>query len=262
MECPHTRTRKDGRVSGTGKQRFRCADCGITFVDPSRRGNAGTRKQDLTGRRFGHLVVVEAAVARNGRAGWRCMCDCGRAAVCMTNSLNSGHTSSCGRCIKTRACPHGMCNSRTYRIWQGMKARCLNSDNRAYPQYGGAGITVCERWLKSFQSFISDMGECPPDHSIDRFPDQRGNYEPGNCRWATRIQQQRNTKSNRIVWAFGEGKCVADWLDDLRCVVGEDALRSRIDRGWHPELAIVTPLKIVRSKDDVCLHCTMKEQTA
>lgn len=90
---------------------------------------------------------------------------------------------------------HGMTGTRTYRSWESMKRRCLNPNERAFPNYGGRGITVCERWLASFENFFADMGECPPGLTLDR-RNNDGNYEPGNCRWATYSEQARNRRSH------------------------------------------------------------------
>lgn len=93
---------------------------------------------------------------------------------------------------------HGEWLSAEYRSWGAMKSRCLNPNSHAYSRYGGRGITVCDRWRDDFAAFLSDMGRRPsPQHTLDRFPDQSGNYEPGNCRWATAKEQIANQRRGR-----------------------------------------------------------------
>jgi len=148
------------------------------------------------GKRFGRLVAQK--VAKGSK--WVCLCDCGNTITVLTNHLTSGHTQSCG-CYKAERAKkanttHGQGSvragvTRTYRSWQSMKARCYNEDHDAYPYYGGLGITVCARWLHSFENFYEDMGDRPPRHTIDRI-DSAGNYEPDNCRWASDAVQKNN----------------------------------------------------------------------
>jgi hypothetical protein len=155
---------------------------------------------DLTGLRFGRVVVL----ARAGRVGvrrdarWRCRCDCGTETVIRADRLRDGTTRSCG-CLHR---PHGEAHGRgvlpgtvEYRTWEDMITRCTNPRTKGWPHYGGRGITVCDRWRDRFAAFLADMGRRPsPAHSLDRFPNNDGNYEPGNCRWATWSEQMRNRR--------------------------------------------------------------------
>lgn len=135
-----------------------------------------------------------------------------------------------------------MCGSPTYKKWNEMVARCNQPTNAAYPRYGARGIAVCERW-RDFENFLADMGEKPGEgFSLDRYPDGDGNYEPGNCRWATRTEQHRNKSSNRLLTAFGRTQCLTSWAEEFN--IDYRTLRSRIDRGGMAvETALTAPLQ-------------------
>lgn len=126
---------------------------------------------------------------------WRFRCDCGAEKVLWGASVAHGYTKSCGCWQKTNPARlrHGHTGGRTHQSWASMRQRCLNPENPSYPRYGGAGITVCDRW-ESFENFLADMGERPAGATLDRFPDGTGNYEPSNCRWATTTEQNRNRR--------------------------------------------------------------------
>ena len=124
--------------------------------------------------------------------------------------------------------------------WSGAIQRCTNPNTVNYQDYGGRGITICNRWRHSFANFLADMGPCPPKMTIDRINND-GNYEPGNCRWADRKTQARNHRRNRRVTAFGERKTVADWADDPRCLITAKSIIVRLNKGMTPEEAIASP---------------------
>lgn len=133
-----------------------------------------------------------------------------------------------------------------YRIWQCMVARCKNPRIPCWKRYGGRGISVCDRWATSFASFVEDVGPRPSAaHSLDRINND-GNYEPGNCRWATRKAQSRNMSANRLVTAFGETRCVADWAQ--RYGLHWQTLASRLDAGIATEISIGTPAGRLRKR--------------
>jgi hypothetical protein len=126
-----------------------------------------------------------------------------------------------------------------YSAWQMMKRRCLNPRSRGYENYGGRGIAVCARWETSFEAFLADVGRRPsPDHSLDRFPDNDGDYEPGNVRWATSKEQCRNRRLTRFFEHAGESLTILEWSQ--RSGVPYRTLRSRLlDLGYAISDAIV-----------------------
>lgn len=167
------------------------------------------RRVDLSGQRFGKLVAVEAtskkSMSGRSRVYWLCHCDCGRTANVAAINLRNGMTRSCG-CRRVDVCVerirHGDCRNGTvtseYRAWAAMMARCYRDGSKDYKNWGGRGIVVCKRWHDS-ANFVADMGRKPtPEHSLDRI-NNNGNYEPGNCRWATRSVQNSNRRP------FGSG---------------------------------------------------------
>ena len=202
---------------------------------------------DRTGQRYGQWFVLGRAVGSPLR--WLCRCDCGTIKSVAPNSLARGDTESCGCAAFTatgeRQKTHGMAarGSRhpLYSTWQHMLRRCYSDYVPEYRYYGARGIRVCERWRVSFADFVKDMGPRPSAlHSIDRYPDKNGNYEPGNCRWATKKEQSRNTRTNNIVEFGGRRMALAEAIEasGLRT----STVSMRLVRGWPVHAALSLPL--------------------
>jgi len=153
---------------------------------------------DLIGQRFGKLVVISFhGLNKQNKSMWECICDCGKHKVIRGSLLRYGTSQSCG-CLRTKSVTkHGLWGSPTYSSWHGMKQRCANPNRDVYKDYGGRGITMCERWNK-FEKFLEDMGECPKGLTLDRI-DNNGNYEPGNCRWVSMLEQTYNRRKNNTL---------------------------------------------------------------
>ena len=216
--------------------------------------------QDITGQRFGRLVAVSVSRAKGGRNGtFKALCDCGNQITVARARLQSGHVQSCG-CYKrdlssSRMRQHGESKSapptllgadgkRLYRIWCAMRRRCT-LDYPAHAQWFGKGITICAAWgsFEAFRDWALGAGYAP-SLSIDRVNND-GNYEPGNCRWATRIEQAQNT-SRTIVFEYkGRVACLKDHCTAHGLNYNRVNQRVRV-LGWSPVDALEKPLQVIR----------------
>ncbi len=201
----------------------------------------GTRRAALT-------VSGVVRVPKNDghfRVFLRVRCDCGTRFKIPPDRL--GKTKSCGcqtsQIITASKIEHGHSRrgkwTAEYKTYVWMIARCENPNVQCYPRYGGRGIRVCARWRKSFEAFLADVGPRPsPQHSIDRFPDNDGDYKPGNVRWATRLEQAHSRRTQ--ITALGKTKTAQEWAASLG--ISAATLLARLRSGWHPDDAVSEPL--------------------
>jgi len=214
--------------------------------------------KNLIGEIFNRLLVLKLE-GRNkwSQQLWRCRCDCGKESIVTTRNLKTGHTKSCG-CLHVERIKeqckqnitHNMTKTKFYKIWDGIKGRCNNSDNMNYKNYGARGIK-CE-WV-SFEEFRDDMYELYLDHiknnkerqtSLERIDNNR-NYCQGNCKWATYKEQNRNSRNTHQIRYNGETKCISEWAEQYG--LNHNILRSRLFRSkWPIEKALLTPIKVTR----------------
>lgn len=192
----------------------------------------GIIRDDLTGKRFGRWTVLELGEPKGKHIRWLCKCDCGTVRLVIAFTLNKTPNPNCG-CVRREyflsTGVYGLERHPLYPTWKNMMNRCFRVTNPAYQKYGGRGITVCERW-RDIRNFVEDMHPKPsPEHSVDRIDDD-GPYSPENCRWATRTEQARNKRNNRLITYAGETLCASEWAE--RVGISPDTLYSRIKAGW------------------------------
>lgn len=199
----------------------------------------GTQRYEIEpGTVFGQLMTVGRAFrAKHGYRVWT-VCTCGNLFLAYKASLLDGGTRSC-ECKKKLGRPkHGKCCSKVYRAWYAMKTRCTNRNAPGYKNYGGRGITICERW-QTFENFFADMGDVPPGCSLDRIDNNKG-YTPENCRWADRKTQARNRRFCVFLTHDGETKHINEWAEELG--ISTTTIRSRYVNGWTTEKIVTTKL--------------------
>lgn len=211
--------------------------------------------QDLTGQVFDRWTVISSAERKYGRSAWWCRCECGTERIVVESSLQRGISGSCG--CRTREATakrnrqnatHGLTGTPVYHAWRSMIKRCYRPNTKCYANYGGRGIKVCDRWME-FQNFADDMGPKPtPLHSLDR-EDNGGDYESGNCRWATPKMQMRNTRATRRV----------EWHDKMYVLpelaelygLSRRRLGERLRAGWDMKRALTEPVGTFHGKAKV-----------
>jgi hypothetical protein len=228
--------------------------CGCLRREVTAQQNRASIEAIEPGFRWGRLSYVgEAGCTRHGDRLVRCLCDCGQETNTRLDGLRAGTAQSCG-CLRNevnaeRLRTHGMSAvdggkaSPEYRAWGNMIQRCHNPNNAAYHNYGGRGIEVCDRWRNSFKAFLEDMGCRPgPGYSIDRI-DVNGNYEPGNCRWATAKVQRANQRTRTpTLFAFkGQLRTLKEWSRETGIAYATLLMRFRM--GWSLERAFTTPVR-------------------
>lgn len=204
---------------------------------------------DLIGKRFGRLTIIRKAPNDKwGGFRWSCVCDCGVEKIVHAYNLKRGATKSCG-CLhaeemRQRLTKHAHAitgsKSNIYCVWQQMTQRCINHNHQYYHNYGGRGIKICQRWRK-FKNFIEDMGEPPTKkHSIDRI-DNDGNYCKSNCRWATKKQQNRNSRRNHLVTYKNKTQCISAWAEETG--ISATVIRWRLKYNWSTPKTLTTPVR-------------------
>lgn len=196
--------------------------------------------KNIVGEKFGRITVLRRIGSVNKKALWECECECGKIIESLTNPLASGHTKSCG-CLRyerniSTPIVHGHTKrsngrSSTYYTWQGMKTRCTNEKVKSFKDYGGRGITICEKWL-TFEGFLEDMGERPKNTTIDRINNNKGYYKE-NCQWTTKIKQANNQSTNVKITINGETYGMCEWSRKLE--ISSSILSYRLKHGWKPE---------------------------
>jgi len=203
-----------------------------------------SKRLNLVNQRFGRFIVKSFSHTSKNFAYWECLCDCGIIKIIRGNDLKTRRTLSCGCLGKERRhaanTTHGMSNTPIFEVWCAIIQRCENPKHKSYDRYGGRGIKVCDRWRNSFQAFHDDMGIRPKNTSIDRI-DNNGDYEPSNCRWATKSEQSINTTRNIYITVNGITRTIREWERIQKFNAG--IIGHRIRQGWPPEKAVFTPVK-------------------
>jgi len=225
------------------------------------------RFKDLTGHVYGRLTVLGYSHQDKGQKSyWLCKCTCGNTHVGQGYKLTSGELVSCGCFQKerqretgklTRKHGHGY-GTQAYKAWQSMKYRCLNPAAQGYESYGGRGITVCDRWLQSFENFLEDMGEPPTGKSVDRI-DNDGPYSPDNCQWATRLAQQNNRRATHMLTYNDRTQSLSDWVTELQ--LNRELVLYRLRYNWPvheaftvpPGVSLAAALKASRTEITCCV---------
>lgn len=202
------------------------------------------RKREVNpGDRFGRLTIIEEAPQRYSGRYFKCHCDCGSIKEVLLYHLTRSMITSCGCYRASLKTKHNMWESREYSTWENMVQRCSNPKASKYHLYGGKGITVCDRWLKSFENFYEDMGPRPPQTSLDRIDPSQG-YFKNNCRWSTPREQIANLSVFRVkVKHNGELKEVEDWIKDLG--VDKEAFKARFLKGLGFKEALLIVVDII-----------------
>lgn len=201
---------------------------------------------DLTGQKFNRLLVLGPTRTQSGVFAWKCKCDCGNITITQGSQLKNGHSKSCG-CYKNdiarqRLTKHGFARTKLRRVLTSMRSRCENPNHVSYKNYGGRGIDVCEEWKTDFMSFYNWAinNGYKDDLQIDRI-DNNKNYEPSNCRWATRKENLMNKRTTLIYEYNGQVKTLKDWSEQYG--IPYKRLRCRVKEfNWDMERALTTPI--------------------
>lgn len=190
---------------------------------------------EMVGVRFGRLVAISEAGKGSNGFKYLFKCDCGNEKIISGPIVRSGKASSCG-CLRSertakKNLTHGKVDTPEYQSWQAMKNRCLNPNQSAYKNYGGRGITICDKWIE-FAGFAEDMGERPEGCSLERIDNSKG-YSKDNCVWATIKSQNRNTRQNKYLTYNGVTLCMKDW--SIKTGIPYPTIQDRVRRGWETD---------------------------
>lgn len=231
-ECGgETVTRTASLKGGTTKS------CGCIIVNP---------REDLTGKVFGKLTVIEYAGLDESKkhALWKCICECGKETITRKRRLKSGDTKSCGCSLGNIQYKHGLGKHPLHKIWDGMKYRCNNPNATQYKHYGGRGIKVCDEWNNDFEVFYRDMIDTYRKGLTIERKDVNANYSPENCIWATKKEQSHNKRNTRYMTVFGEKMSIAQVAEKYNINYG--TLYGRIRKGLSDEDAVTMSIKVIR----------------
>ena len=203
---------------------------------------------DLTGQKFGRLIVVKRVQNIGTRTAWLCKCQCGNERIATSGNLRQGNTTSCG-CYHREAASianikHRKSREKIYIEWSGIKTRCYNKTFDQYMNYGGRGITMCDRWRESFEAFYEDVSKLPhfgeQGYTLNR-KDNDGNYEPNNVEWADRINQANNKRNNHLLTYNGKTQTIAQWSSDKN--IPSSVILKRLSLGWGVDETLTKPVR-------------------
>lgn len=231
-------------VNGKALRTGHTKSCGCGSIDSTK-----SRYKDLTGQKFGYWTVIKKMPNKKNRIYWLCRCDCGTEREVISTQLICGKSTSCG-CKRIQSLSriftkHGMTHSRLYEIYTSMLKRCFNPNCKAFKKYGDVGITVCDEWLgengfENFKNWALKNGYTDA-LTLDRYPNQNGNYEPNNCRWASVKQQANNRSSNVYITRNGVTHTMSEWCDILG--LKYSLVNARKQRGWDEERLFDPPMR-------------------
>lgn len=215
--------------------------------------NKDVAKAHLEGQRFGFLTVIkENGRNKDGDVMWLCRCDCGNEHTVKSVNLIHGYVKSCGcktgEMISQGNSKHGLCNSKLYHIWSGIKKRCLNPKHDNYKRYGARNISMCDEWLNNFQVFYdwAISHGFQDGLTIDRIDNYKG-YSPDNCRWITPKEQQHNRRDTIFLTYKGETKSTPEWAEIVK--IDRHIIRQRIKAGWSVERTLETPVRKLKRRE-------------
>ncbi len=197
---------------------------------------------DILGKKYNKLLVIErTSLTRNRAILWRCICDCGNEKLCRSADLRIGSVKSCG-CVGTNYAKGDKNIRRINKIWNGMLRRCYNPSTISFHLWGGSGVRVCDEWKTDFMEFAkwSLANGYAPKLTIDRYPNQNGDYSPENCRWATMKEQGNNRRGNIVIEYQGQKKTISEWAE-LKGIPYFRLAQRIMKLKWSPVDAIERP---------------------